>query len=1148
MPNVFKETSGTNLNDPASWVGGLPLSTDVATWRTGSLGGALTLSANLNLGGTAGGFRVEAATAAITITGVSRTLTIGTAGLVILSGGVDVTLSQTTTTIAGIQTWTIDGSRTLTLNSGFTTSTTAWSRNGTGTLVFNGAVGGAIATPFNLNAGLTQINSTFASTGLISVGNSTVAGDVAIVEVYGTLTPNRGAATGLQIGGNETTGTTFPTSILRLKTGGSITTFSGSIVRVGGTATTTGGGTAYAAYIQEGGALISGGLLLVGTGATSAQRTVTLAEIQGGTVQVGTATGSIDFYVGHAGRTASSLSVLHVTGGSTISSEIRVGSSGSAIVTVKDSGTVASSASVIMATATTASYSVLNVLSGGTLRATIISTGAATSVANVNFNGGVFNTIATGGTLLDSEIDYAHIYQNGLELNSTAILASATGFLTIAAPLRAPSGKGVSSITWTGGTGLGYKAPPVVEISAPPAGGTYATAVAVLDSSGNLTGFTVTNSGTGYVTAPTVTLYGGAPTTPATGVIASIANNAASGDLIVNASGTGNFRIAATATAATNTFNGNITVYDGQFGSGGGLEALASGVQYNLQNVPTVTLEFDASFAVVAAGDISANSVPHTFVGQGTVYYTQVRSGNFVQFGDLSGMTGTGTIASLLGSGVAYRARDGFDQDVPGFWTYATGDTALYNYASAAFTSLPRQLGYIYSDNDTASPYIEYKYNGTAGLTFPTSLQFFNAETALTYAAVAAITAATSVTLTGTVTNASALTGGVPYPVSLAISAEASATLTMTGDISIADASTNSLDVNTLGRTGTVVLSGNNVYPAFYVNSGKLALASATAGGNYPPSSNTRYIQSGATVELRASTAIPAVILSLGGAGTSSQGALYVATGSYVYTASAFSMASTTTMRVDIGATLTLSASGGITGPSYGLIKTGDGTLVNSTSVSGTVFSGAVSVRSGSMRIESLRDGGLSSHLGQSTNAATNLLLGDTSSGVGGTIDYAGSTAASTNREFRLYPTGGTLTATASSVTWNGNGGAFSTATSLTLATTVNTSTFQGVLSGAVTIKRAGTGTWVIRPLDSIGGPTNNTNSGGATLDGTGTTVLASEADFTVPSLGRILGSGNVLVKTGHTVQTATGTTQFGRARYDGNLTFEAGTTLIIGS
>lgn len=66
----------------------------------------------------------------------------------------------------------------------------------------------------------------------------------------------------------------------------------------------------------------------------------------------------------------------------------------------------------------------------------------------------------------------------------------------------------VNGISLTSG-GQGYTSAPLVVLSAPPIGGTQATAIAII-ANGRVTGFTVTAAGAGYTTPPSVVLSGGA--------------------------------------------------------------------------------------------------------------------------------------------------------------------------------------------------------------------------------------------------------------------------------------------------------------------------------------------------------------------------------------------------------------------------------------------------------------------------------------------------------------------------------------------------------------------------------------------------------------------------------------------------------------
>ena len=79
------------------------------------------------------------------------------------------------------------------------------------------------------------------------------------------------------------------------------------------------------------------------------------------------------------------------------------------------------------------------------------------------------------------------------------------GNLYTATATAAITGDAVSSLTATGG-GQYYKSalPPTVTISG--GGGTGATATATVSDAGLVTGYTVTNGGSGYTSAPTVTI------------------------------------------------------------------------------------------------------------------------------------------------------------------------------------------------------------------------------------------------------------------------------------------------------------------------------------------------------------------------------------------------------------------------------------------------------------------------------------------------------------------------------------------------------------------------------------------------------------------------------------------------------------------
>jgi hypothetical protein len=77
-----------------------------------------------------------------------------------------------------------------------------------------------------------------------------------------------------------------------------------------------------------------------------------------------------------------------------------------------------------------------------------------------------------------------------------------------------------TTVTITNG-GTGYTKAPILQISAPPAGGVPATATATL-TAGVITGVTVTNQGAGYTAAPTITVVNANGDTTGSGAILTV--------------------------------------------------------------------------------------------------------------------------------------------------------------------------------------------------------------------------------------------------------------------------------------------------------------------------------------------------------------------------------------------------------------------------------------------------------------------------------------------------------------------------------------------------------------------------------------------------------------------------------------------------
>ena len=109
-------------------------------------------------------------------------------------------------------------------------------------------------------------------------------------------------------------------------------------------------------------------------------------------------------------------------------------------------------------------------------------------------------TIDSGGTGYTSEptVTFAE------PIDSTGTRAE--GIAQVAGGTAGGGGALSSTFTIDGGGGTGYTSIPTVSITAPPAGGTTATAVARIGGTGQVASITADNAGEGYSSVPTVTI------------------------------------------------------------------------------------------------------------------------------------------------------------------------------------------------------------------------------------------------------------------------------------------------------------------------------------------------------------------------------------------------------------------------------------------------------------------------------------------------------------------------------------------------------------------------------------------------------------------------------------------------------------------
>jgi fibronectin-binding autotransporter adhesin len=187
-------------------------------------------------------------------------------------------------------------------------------------------------------------------------------------------------------------------------------------------------------------------------------------------------------------------------------------------------------------------------------------------------------------------------------------------------------------------------------------------------------------------------------------------------------------------------------------------------------------------------------------------------------------------------------------------------------------------------------------------------------------------------------------------------------------------------------------------------------------------------------------------------------------------------LASSGNFNIGSGSTLTVNSVISESGGSRSITKTGGGLAILS---GANTFTGGVTIDGGILNAAVIANGGSASSIGQASNAAGNLVFG------GGTLQYTGATARSTDRLFTIGDANGntaTLDASGGSVGTlsftNGGSILFGNTSAHTLILTgintgINTLAARiGDNTGVTSVTKSGGGTWVLSGNSSYTGGT----------------------------------------------------------------------------
>lgn len=577
-----------------------------------SIPGSITTTTNdpINFGNGATGLGAGTITLSGALSSSNITFASGS-GAITLSGGTSLTLPATAVV-------TVNNSSD-TIGTPLAGAGTSLIKAGTGTLTLSGA--NTVTGTLTVSGGELQLNNGSFNLGAKALNVANAAGQKSVFNIVnGSFTNSANDAIG--------TGTN---AVAVVKMSG------GNFVKTAGNfnlGQANVGKTNYAAFLMSGGdTLLTGEFGIAYGSSTLGYQNQAYVNLSGGTltcmsyVTVGReGIGVLDISGGTLFRPTTAANRLYMNRSVGSFSQLTIRGTGTLDIEDNTGYRFANSAS-------NAGSGVANLLPGGTLisQVGISWNGAGITFGYFNFNGGTLKASGSSATFWTNGWTACYVYSGG------ATIDSQDNDITIEQPLLVPPGNGVISIT--GGTGSGYLAPPVVSISGD---GTGATAVAQIDSSGNITNVLITNPGINYSTA-TATFVGGGGT--AGDWTASIGANATTGGLTKLGSGTLTLSGASTYQGPTQIGAGKLAIAAANYPSSSAL---------TISNSAALGLDVSGGYSTLATPALTLDSNSSLTFDYGTLGgnpFQPAISDVSINTGTALNARGTNIVINLSGSG-----------------------------------------------------------------------------------------------------------------------------------------------------------------------------------------------------------------------------------------------------------------------------------------------------------------------------------------------------------------------------------------------------------------------------------------------------------------------------------------------------------------